>query len=122
MWDSPGDSCPAAHEGFPGAVLASYRFNLDFQSDLVFWTNITQVAGPTPDPACRLYSSVQTNTWTIRFDCTFDNLGHIHIGTALTIALTQDGDATRVSTPVAGSGLEIRGPISLNVLVVDATT
>jgi hypothetical protein len=66
MWDSPGDIIPAAHGGFPGTLLR-YRFNLDFRTDLCLWTNVTGVAGATANAANRLYSSVQTDTWTIRF-------------------------------------------------------
>lgn len=120
MWDSPGDNCPAAHEGFPAATLTDYRFNLDFRSDLVFWTNITGAPGATGDAACMLYSSVLTNTWTIRFACTFNAAGAAVIGTALTIAMIQDANATRLAIPVQGSGLEVRGPISLRLLIVDA--
>jgi hypothetical protein len=67
MWDSPGDAVPAAHGGFPGTLLR-YNFNLDFRCDLCVWTNVTGVPGPTNNAAARLYSSVQTNTWTIRFE------------------------------------------------------
>ncbi len=66
MWDSPGDQAPAAHGGFPGTLLR-YHFNLNFRTDLCVWTNVTGVAGATRDAACRLYSSVQTNTWAIQF-------------------------------------------------------
>lgn len=66
MWDSPGDVVLAAHGGFPGTLLR-YRFNLDFRTDLCLWTNVTGVPGATPNAACRLYSSVQSNSWIIRF-------------------------------------------------------
>ncbi|HEV2359516.1 MAG TPA: peptidoglycan-binding protein [bacterium] len=67
MWDSPGDVVPAAHGGFPGTLLR-YHFNLNFRTDLCVWTNVTGVPGATPDAACRLYSSVQSNTWAIQFN------------------------------------------------------
>jgi hypothetical protein len=120
MWDSPGDNCPAHHEGFATAVLINYRFNLDFRTDLVFWTNNGGTPAPSIDPACRLYSTVQTNTWRIRFSCNFPAAGPAAITTALSISLTRDANPTRKARPVQGSGLEVRGPISLNLLIVDS--
>ncbi len=123
QWDSPGDLCPAQHEGFAAAVLTNYRFNLNFSTDLLFWTNITNVPGPTPDPACRLYSTVQTNTWNIRFSCNFSGPGGAMVVTnALAVVLAQDANVTRKSIPVQNPGCETRAPFSLKLLIVNATT
>jgi hypothetical protein len=120
MWDSPGDHCPAAHESYPGSPLVRYQFNLDFRCDLVFWTNSAKVSGATADPANRLYSRVYNTTWTIRLDIGFNALGVAAIATPLTISLTKvNADATRAE-PVQGTGLEVRHPISLKLLLVNA--
>ena len=120
MWDSPGDSCPAAHESYPGRPLARYQFNLDFRCDLVFWTNSAKVPGATANPANRLYSRVYHTTWTIRLDIGFNALGVAAIATPLTISLTKvNADATRAE-PAQGTGLEVRHPISLKLLLVNA--
>ena len=120
MWDSPGDSCPVAHESYPGRALARYQFNLDFRCDLVFWTNSAKVPGASADPANRLYSRVYNTTWTIRLDIGFNALGVAAIATPLTISLTKvNADATRAE-PVQGTGLEVRHPISLKLLLVNA--
>ena len=135
MWDSPGDNCPARHEGMPTAVLINYRFNLNFRSDLVFWTNNGRSPSPTIDPACRLYSTVFSNAWRIRFACNFPVAPPAPgpgpapppppvaavITTPLTIRMTRDnGPMPKKARPVKGSGLEIRGPVSLRLLCVDA--
>ena len=122
MWDSPGDSCPRRHEGFPAARLIDYRFNIDFLSSLVFWTNVSGVQRPTVHAACRLYSHVITNTWTIRIAMTFNAAGASAITTPLAIAMVQDVLPVKKAQPVDGSNLEVRGPVSLNLLIVDATT
>jgi hypothetical protein len=119
MWDSPRLRAPAGHGGFPGSLI-DFRSNLDFRSDLVFWTNISGKPGPTPDAACQLYSTVQTNTWNIRFAVTFDAAGGATITTPLAITLTKDPQPGRLATPVAGSGLEVRAPIALRLLIVNA--
>lgn len=122
MWDSPGDSCPRRHEGFAAARLTDYRFNIDFLSALVFWTNVSGVQRPTVHAACRLYSHVLTNTWTIRVAMTFNAAGVSTIHTPLAITMVQDPTPVKVAAPVDGSGIEVRGPVSLNLLIVDATT
>jgi len=122
MWDSPGDFCPRRHEGFPAARLIDYRFNIDFLSALVFWTNVSGVQRPTVHAACRLYSHVLTNTWTIRLGMTFNAAGISTINTPLAITMVQDPTPVKAAAPVDGSGVEVRGPVSLNLLIVDATT
>lgn len=125
MWDSPGDSAPPAHGGFPG-VLVGYRFNLDFRSDLVFWTNTTKLpARSASDPANRLYSTVQTNTWRIRLALSFNPTTGVAIGVVppnASVTLTRDGNAKRLATPVETAGTETRAPISLRLLATDART
>jgi hypothetical protein len=138
MWDSPGDSAPARHEGFPGTAanpvpITRYRFNLDFRSDLVFWTNYARVAGPTNDAACRLYARVLTNTWSIRVTYTFDpptpaSPGPPPVAAApgashrvtQTVTMARDATANAEAGPVEGSGLQVRAPIALRVIAVDA--
>jgi hypothetical protein len=121
MWDSPGDDCPPALATLAG-VLQAYRFNLDFSTDLVAWTNDTRSAAPTPrpilagganpDPACCLYASVQRNTWTIRFAIAFPAAAApVARGT---LALARDASPTRLAQGVAA--LEVRSPVSLNLL------
>jgi hypothetical protein len=130
MWDSPGDNCPAAHGFFPG-TLSAYRFNLNFRTELCFWTNVTGVpaptpgpitgaAPPTPDAACCLYATVQTNTWQIRVSFTFNPATGAAIPGARTITLQRDANAARLARPVAG--FEVRAPIALRLLATDART
>jgi hypothetical protein len=121
MFDSPGDNCPPTHAALPGR-LTTYRFNLNFRTDLVFWTNIQQVAGPTVDPECHLYASVQTNHWTIRYSIAFNAAGNAPRQTAasLRVHVEKDKKPQRLATPVQGSGLEVRFPFLLNVLGIDA--
>jgi hypothetical protein len=131
MWDSPGDSCPPAHGSFAG-ILVGCRFNLDFMSDLVFWTNVTGAAAPTPGPitgaapptpdaACCLYASVQTNTWQIRISFTFNPATGVSTpGAGNTIALQRDAVPTRLARPIQKT--EVRAPISLNLLATNAQT
>jgi hypothetical protein len=122
MWDSPGDNCPRRHEGFPAARLIDYRFNIDFLSALVFWTNVSGVQRPTVHAACRLYSLVLINTWTIRVAMTFNAAGVSVITTPLAIVMVQDPTPVKAAVPVDGTDIEVRGPVSLNLLIVDATT
>jgi hypothetical protein len=123
MWDSPGDSAPAVHGGFPGTLVA-YRFNLDFRSDLVFWTSTTKAPGPSAtDPANRLYSTVQTNTWRIRLAMAFNPITGAVVGAVpanANVTLTKDANSTRRAAAVQGSNLETRAPISLRLLAIDA--
>ena len=121
MWDSPGDSCPPDHESYPGEPLTSYTFNLQFQCDLCFWTNTSAAPGPTVHPACRLYSRVHATTWQILLTLSFNPAnGFCSKTVPLAISLTkQRGDKPKAE-PVEGSGLEVRHPISLKLLLLDA--
>lgn len=121
MWDSPGDSAPRTQGDFPGK-LTDYAFNLDFRSDLVLWTNTTRSSGPSSrDPANRLYSTVQTNTWSVRLQVGFDLVTGdafnppSHAG----VTLSKDSHPTRLAIPAETAGIETRGPIALKVLAID---
>jgi len=108
--DSPGGGVLQQHPTDALATLRNFKFNLDFRCDLVFWTNRQKVSDATDAPACRLYSSVSTNTWNIRLESTFDGAFVETVVTPKTVTFTEDPDATRRATPVAGSGLETRCP------------
>ncbi|MFN2546116.1 MAG: hypothetical protein ABR567_01655 [Myxococcales bacterium] len=129
MWDSPGDVCPARMTAFPAAVLANYRFNIDFRSDLVAWTNpITKRPAPSPSPigvppgppgtqtvpdqSCCLYSTVQTNQWNIRFAFVFGP-APANVPAGL-VTMTKDVDEKRVAR--AMTAREVRFPIVLRLL------
>jgi hypothetical protein len=127
MWDSPAHPALPAHFVFPGN-LVRFRDFLDFSTDLCFWTNITGVPGPSGDPACFLYSSVQRDTWRIRFEMTFAPPppagGPAPAGVAVVpaaITLAKDGNPLRLATPVLKPGLEVRFPIGLRMFAFNAT-
>jgi outer membrane protein OmpA-like peptidoglycan-associated protein len=122
MWDSPAHPCLPAHFIFPGD-LVTFRFNLDFRTDLCFWTNITGVPGPTGDPASFLYSSVQTDTWQIRFEMTFPPAPAAGVELVpATLTLVKDRNPLRLATPVRRTALEVRFPIGLLTVGFDART
>ena len=70
--DAPGFGINPMHPTVAGARLAEFRFNIDFRCDFIFWTNNKGVSDNTNAPACRLYSTVSTNYWTVRFEATYD--------------------------------------------------
>jgi len=123
MWDRPASGGP------PSDVrdLTDFHMNVDFRSDLVFWTNISGVPDPTRDAACRLYSTVQTNTWTIRFNASFDpktgvmtiNVPAQPSANPVDIRLVPDPQPQRAARPVKGSGLEVRSPTGTRLLAID---
>jgi len=126
QWDAPGLGAAAAPIMFAGN-LVEFHFDLDFRTDLVVWTNVTGVSGPTNDAANRLYGSVQTDRWTIRFRITFDppgsaTAGASHVVTPLAFTMTKDASPTRVARAVEGSGEEVRFPIALACYSIDART
>ncbi len=126
MWDSPGFGAGPNAIMYPGS-LVDFRYEYNFRSDLVVWTNVTLAIGATGTTACRLYATVQTNRWTVRYRITFDppgsaTAGRSHVATALTITITKDARPTRLATPVEGSSLEVRFPISLLRRAMDATS
>jgi uncharacterized protein (DUF2141 family) len=124
MWDSPGDSSPLTHPAFPGANLINYRFNLNFRVDLCFWTSQSKAAAPTAGntPACRLYASVATHTWNIRYSGAVNAAAGTLANNNLTIRLTKDGNGKKRAIPVDQSGLETRGPCTLDMLAVNQST
>jgi hypothetical protein len=117
--DSPGGPIRSTASDAQSQLIR-FTFNLDFQSALLVWTN----TAATPEPAagdndttgacCRLYSTVQTQSWTVRFESTFDATYAETSVTTKTISLTRDPDATRLATPADGSGYETRAPGGLN--------
>jgi hypothetical protein len=120
--DSPSVGHGPAHGSFPGTLVA-FRFNIDFRVDLVFWTNVSKVSTPSAHAANRLYSSVQTNNWTVRFAIAFNPVTGAPVGAvpAVGVVMTKDGSPTRLATPVDGMALETRHPLALNLFSVDAT-
>jgi len=124
MWDSPGDRAPVSHGGFAPTRLIAYRFNLDFRSDLVFWTNTAQTPAVTAanEPTHRLYSTVQTNTWRIRAALAFDAAGNAvaPVPANAAVTLTKDADVRRRATPLDDQPAETRGPQLLSMLAIDA--
>ena len=126
--DSPSLRHGPTHPHFPAPLggssrLVSFRFNIDFRVDLLFWTNKGRIATNSADPAPRLYSSVQTNNWTVRFAIAFNPLTGAPVGAvpAVAVTMTKDPNATRRSTPVDGMGLETRFPTALGLFSKDAT-
>lgn len=102
--------------------MVEFRFNIDFRVDLLFWTNLSGGSAPTGDPVDRLYSTVQTNLWTVRFQVHFDPVTGNPIGAVPPVALTmaRDANPTRRALRVEGTGLETRHPVALNLFSVDA--
>jgi hypothetical protein len=129
MWDSPSLNSIPAHLVFPGP-LTSFRHNLDFQTDLCFWTNVSSVPGPTPGPvtgavipdaACCLYSTVQTDTWRVRFRVDFNPAtGAGVFTTPATIVLVKDLNPLRLAQALPRPGIEQRFPLALRTLAIDA--
>ena len=118
--DSPGGPINSTHPNDATAQVVRFKFNLNFQSALLVWTNMNKTPGPpasattTNDPCNRLYSTVQTQSWTVRFESTFDAAFAETNVAAKTVHLNPDADPTRRASPVAGSGYETRGPGGLN--------
>jgi hypothetical protein len=118
--DSPGGPISSTHPSDALAQITRFNFNLNFQSALLVWTNINKTPGPpasavgTTDPCCRLYSTVQTQTWQVRFESTFDAAYTETNAVAKTVTVTKDANATRRAAPVRGTILETRGPGGLD--------
>ncbi len=108
--DSPGTGILTRAPADALATLRRLTFNLDWRCALVFWTNRNGVPGPADFPACRLYVTVQTNTWNVRLESTFDDALAMTVVTPIAVTFNKDGNPTRKATPVAGSGLETRAP------------
>lgn len=119
QWDSPGLNAGANAQLHPAAQLSAFQFDLDFRTDLVVWTNIGKTPNNNGLAACRLYSTVQTDTWTIRFRVTFDAAGNLHTPVPLALALTKDSDPTRLASKVSDEDFEVRFPVALQMYAVD---
>ncbi len=121
--DSPSVGLGPVHPHLPGSRMIEFRFGIDFRVDLVFWTNITGVANATGDAADRLYSTVQTNNWSVQFSINFDPTTGNPVGavTPVSLRMSKDPSPTRRAAPVQGIGLETRFPIALDTISVDAT-
>lgn len=117
--DSPGGGILATAPTDALATVRRFKFNINFQCALVFWTNRNGVSGPDDFPACRLYVTVQTNNWNVRLESTFDDAYVQTVVTRKTVTFNPDGNATRQATPVAGTGLETRRPDGLDQLQAD---
>ncbi len=113
--DSPGGGITSLSAG--GAQLTRFTFNIDFRCDLVFWTSFAKNQGPADSPACRLYSSVFSNTWGIRFDAAFTPAWVATMNAAKNVVLVA-GAAGRAQR-VEGNGLETRLPDGLTLLQAD---
>jgi hypothetical protein len=126
--DSPSVGHGATHPKFPAPAggtsrMIEFRFNIDFRLDLLVWTNKSKVAINSAHPAPRLYSSVQTNNWTVRFSIAFNPLTGMPTAPAAAVAvvMTKDAAPRRRSVPVVGLGLETRFPTALGLFNQDAT-
>ncbi len=120
QWDGPGLQNPPAHHKAFGGVLVEMHYNQDFRSDLCVWTNVTKVAGNTPDAACRLYSTVITNRWHIRFGIGFNVATGAGTITTAANAWRDPAAANRHAKPVEGDGMEARFPNLLNCVAINA--
>ena len=77
--------------------------------------------GATADAACKLYAAVYSNTWTIRFDIQFDPATGNALAVNLPVtAIGVDARAQPLAARVAGTVLEVRAPIILNLFGRDA--
>ena len=126
--DSPSVGHGPTHPNFPAppggtSRMVSFRFDIDFRVDLLVWTNKSKVATNLANPAARLYSSVQTNHWTVRFALSFNPNTGAPTGAVppVRVVMKKDPNATRKSVPVDGIGLETRFPTALDLFSVDAT-
>jgi hypothetical protein len=104
--------------------MVAFRFNINFRVDLLFWTNFALSATPTGDPADNMYTSVQTNTWTVGYGAAFDPATGVILGAAPAVSVTMVKDAapTRRAKTVEGLGLETRAPLALRLFKRSART
>lgn len=123
--DPPGGGILLHHpadNALPAAsrrTLRNFKFNIDWRCALLFWTNRDKDQTQLDRPACRLYSSVSTNTWSIRLESSFDdNFVETRV-TRKTVTVVKDPNEKRLATPVDGSGIETRLPDGLDSLVAD---
>jgi hypothetical protein len=123
--DSPGGGILLEHPADTAIAPATnrrtvrnFKFNIDFRCALIFWTNRDKVSGPVDKPACRLYSTVSTNSWTIRLESNFDDTFVETRVVRKKVDVVKDVP-TRLAIPVDGTGLETRAPDGLDHLVTD---
>jgi hypothetical protein len=124
MWDAPAIGCRRRHIS-AGGMLAHFRFNLGFRTDLCFWTNTDAVPDPTANGvANRVYVSVYRCTWTPDFEIGFHPVTGVgSITTAAQVTVTKDKSAPNGrAVAVDGLGLETRSPFALAWYAVDART
>jgi len=118
--DSPGGPISIAHPTIAGLDLLNFKFNIDFQCDLVFWTNRDRSYAPSNAPCERLYASVQHNTWNMRIESNFARGTYVEtVVVPKTVTFNPDPNPTRRASPVDASGLETRLPDGLNQLQAD---
>jgi hypothetical protein len=128
--DSPsGFSATGTHPGLPAAVLTSFRFNLDFDANLVFWTNHARNPAATGDLADRLYVVRRRIHWRIRASWTVSPPGAVApappAGTVTAVAVTT---AITARTPFAPQTevhralIEPRVPTAVPLLGSDGRT
>jgi len=117
--DSPGDSDPANHLGFPAAQLTRSRFRLFFRASLCVWTGSS---GSGAAAANRLYSVVREYEWRMRGEWTINpGTGAVAQVAAPRVFLT--GAVTHSpAEAVDGGDIEVRGPTALNSLARDCRT
>lgn len=117
--DSPGDSEPGTHFGFPAATLRGFHFELTFSATLAVWTASTGAVG---DPADRAYAVLTTVSWRQLGEWTVNPAdGSIAVVTAPTTTVTASVP-TSPAVPAAGTGVEVRFPAGTDLLARDART
>ena len=119
--DSPGDSAPSVHPAFPGALLARFRFHLEFMCTLAFWTNTGHTSGATADPANRLYTVFGQVDWSMNGEWTINQgAGTRAEVTKPKVKITKRGFKTLDAG--ANTTTEFRPPTGLDTMATDATT
>jgi hypothetical protein len=118
--DSPGNGAGAAHPGFPNAQLVRYKFNLNFEAFLAFWTNLSANTGATGDPADRLYSVVRRVDWQMRGEWTVNPAtGAITVVTGPNVQ-TPARNTFNPTARAEDTDVEVRFPTALNFFTRDA--
>jgi hypothetical protein len=117
--DSPGDGAPSVHPAFPGALLARFRFHLEFMCTLAFWTNIGHTSGATADPANRLYAVFGQVDWSMNGEWTINQIAGTRAEvTAPKVKMNKHG--FKALQAGADTSTEFRPPTGLNTMAADA--
>ena len=117
--DSPGDGAPSVHPVFPGALLARFRFHLEFMCTLAFWTNIGHTSGATADPANRLYAVFGQVDWSMNGEWSINQgAGTRAQVTAPKVKITKHG--FKVLQAGVDTSTEFRFPTGLDTMASDA--